>query len=202
MHVRQKRETSCLALLDLGPGCRKSSDMSSFGSQARLAELTAAASARERQAKRDLEEQNKPPKTAPVSLSAFTKAVANSGNRGNKAYRPLTLEDIKEQEAQELTSGDGTSSVEEEHTAEATAQPIFIADARRTASAVLEKQRSQQLGSQTKIEPPYFSDPMPIHPGFQMHPMRHMHSMPMQQHHLPTPYQGKSRKLSVSQTSN
>ena len=176
--------------------------MSSFGSQARLAELTAAASARERQAKRELEEQNKPPKTAPVSLSAFTKTVANSGNRGNKAFRPLTLEDIKEQEAQELTSVDGASSVEEEYTAEATAQPIFIADARRTASAVLERQRSQQLRSQTKIEPPYFPDPMPLHPSFQMHPMQHMHSMPMQQHHLPTPYQGESHKFPISQVSN
>ena len=68
--------------------------MSTLGSMARAAEYAAAQSARARQVSHDLEEQKLPPRPAPVSLSAFTKDQPITRNRGNKAWKPLTTDDL------------------------------------------------------------------------------------------------------------
>jgi hypothetical protein len=61
---------------------------------ARAAEYAAAQSARARQVRRETEEQKLPPKPAPVSLSAFTKGQPTTRNKGNKAWKPLTSDDL------------------------------------------------------------------------------------------------------------
>ena len=74
-----------------------------LGAQARAAELAAASAAKQRQVSRELEDRQIPPNPA-VSLSAFTKPQpTTSRNKGNKAWKPLILDDIAENE-------DGTSS--------------------------------------------------------------------------------------------
>lgn len=68
--------------------------MSTLGSMARAAEYAAAQSARARQVSRETEEQKLPPKSTPVSLSAFTKGQPTTRNKGNKAWKPLTADDL------------------------------------------------------------------------------------------------------------
>lgn len=70
--------------------------MSSFGAMARAAEYAAAANAKQRQANREAEEHSLPPQCGPISLSAFTKAQLPSRNKGIKAWKPLTFDDISE----------------------------------------------------------------------------------------------------------
>lgn len=72
--------------------------MSSFGSQARAAELAAAAAARQRLTNREREEKEGiPPKATPVSLGAFTKPPPATRNKGQKAWKPLSFEDFETQ---------------------------------------------------------------------------------------------------------
>ncbi|KAK5065294.1 hypothetical protein LTR84_001132 [Exophiala bonariae] len=64
-----------------------------LGARARAAEYKAFKAATARQASRDAEEQNLPPKPSPISLSAFTKNPLPNRNKGNKTWVPLILED-------------------------------------------------------------------------------------------------------------
>ena len=68
--------------------------MSTLGSMARAAEYAAAQSARARQVSHELEDQKLPPRPTPVSLSAFTKDQPITRNKGNKAWKPLTTDDL------------------------------------------------------------------------------------------------------------
>ena len=68
--------------------------MSNLGSMARAAEYAAARAATARQVSRETEAQKLPPKSTPVSLSAFTKGQPTSRNKGNKAWKPLTTDDL------------------------------------------------------------------------------------------------------------
>lgn len=68
----------------------------SLGSQARAAELQAAAAAKARLAQRELEDKLRPPTSTPVSLGAFSKPKTVTRNKGAKAWKPLRLEDIDE----------------------------------------------------------------------------------------------------------
>ena len=67
-----------------------------LGAQARAAEYNAAKAASARQATRDAEEQNLPPKFAPISLSAFARNAATNRNRGIKSWKPLILDDVRD----------------------------------------------------------------------------------------------------------
>ena len=64
-----------------------------LGARARAAEYNAYKAATARQASREAEEQNLPPKAGPISLSAFTKNPHPNRNKGNKSYVPLVIED-------------------------------------------------------------------------------------------------------------
>lgn len=67
-----------------------------LGAQARAAELAAASAAKQRQASRELEDQQSPPATT-VPLSAYTKPQQiASRNKGNKIWKPLILDNIDE----------------------------------------------------------------------------------------------------------
>ena len=81
--------------------------MSSFGSQARAAEYGAAMAARARQVSREAEDQRLPPKAASISLTAFTKTQAINRNKGQKAWKPLNLDEIAE--SSDDTSNDQVS---------------------------------------------------------------------------------------------
>lgn len=70
-----------------------------LGARARAAEYNAFKAATARQASHEAEEQKLPPKSAPVSLSAFTKNPQQNRNKGNKAWKPLVLDDTPEQES-------------------------------------------------------------------------------------------------------
>jgi hypothetical protein len=70
--------------------------MSGFGAMARQAEYLAATNAKHRQVSRDAEEQKPPPKLVPISLSDFMKVQQTSRNKGAKAWKPLTLDDMGE----------------------------------------------------------------------------------------------------------
>ncbi|KAK4939298.1 hypothetical protein LTR10_020387 [Elasticomyces elasticus] len=70
-----------------------------LGARARAAEYNAFKAATARQASHEAEEQNLPPKSTPISLSAFTKNPQQNRNKGNKAWVPLVLEDTPEQES-------------------------------------------------------------------------------------------------------
>lgn len=67
-----------------------------LGAQARAAELAAVSAAKQRQVSRELEDRQLPPNPA-ISLSAFTKPQPQpSRNKGNKAWKPLILDEIVE----------------------------------------------------------------------------------------------------------
>jgi|SRR2546423_351299 len=70
--------------------------MSDLGAQARAAEYVAATAARARQVSRQADDQNLPPRAAPVSLTALAKAQPLSRNKGPKAWKPLNMDDIAE----------------------------------------------------------------------------------------------------------
>ena len=167
--------------------------MSSFGSQARLAELTAAASARERQARRELEDQHKAPQNTPVSLSALTRASVTTRNKGPKSYRPLTIDDIgDEAESHDLAGGDG-------------ARPNSEADISHPASNLIsstipmpsrEGQKIAATGAMphnTSTFRPFVAEPVPVRPDFDFPP--HMY------HPTPSPYrqQGQLHTFQTSQ---
>jgi hypothetical protein len=81
-----------------------------LGAQARAAELAAASAAKQRQVSRELEERQLPPKPS-VSLSAFTKSQpAATRNKGSKAWKPLTLDDIAESSDSTSISDHATST--------------------------------------------------------------------------------------------
>ena len=69
-----------------------------LGAQARRAEYNAARNASARQASRDAEDQTLPPKPAPISLGAFTRAAQTSRNKGTKSYVPLVLEETGDED--------------------------------------------------------------------------------------------------------
>ena len=69
-----------------------------LGARARAAEYHAFKAASARTASREAEEHKLPPKPAPVSLSAYTKTAQLNRNKGNKAWKPLILEDTPEAE--------------------------------------------------------------------------------------------------------
>ncbi|RMZ86130.1 hypothetical protein DV737_g33, partial [Chaetothyriales sp. CBS 132003] len=70
-----------------------------MGAQARAAEYNAARNASARQASREAEEQQLPPKPTPVSLSFFGRPTAvQSRNKGAKKFTPLILDPTEEDE--------------------------------------------------------------------------------------------------------
>ena len=69
-----------------------------LGAQARRAEYNAARNASARQASREAEDQTLPPKPAPISLSAFTRATQTTRNKGTKSFVPLVLEETGEED--------------------------------------------------------------------------------------------------------
>ncbi|KKY24749.1 putative aquaporin rerated protein [Phaeomoniella chlamydospora] len=155
--------TSCVSIQTDFPAPTLPVNMSSFGSQARLAELTAAASARERQAKRELEEQHRAPRSVPVSLGAFTRPSAIiSRNKGSKCYKPLTLDDIGEQEPHDCFAGDGASSVSDTETS--TTLPIP-----RSSSADVRRIRLTSRFGRAPARQEYpMAEPTPARMAFQM----------------------------------
>ena len=70
--------------------------MSTLGARARAAEYAAFTAARARRVSQEAEDHKVPPKSTAVSLGAFTKPQPTNRNKGAKAWKPLSLDDIAE----------------------------------------------------------------------------------------------------------
>jgi hypothetical protein len=75
-----------------------------FGSQARAAELSAAAAAKARNSTRELEDINSLPSFQPISLGSLAVRL-HTRNKGSKSWKPLTLQDLEEDKSNTATQG-------------------------------------------------------------------------------------------------
>ena len=89
----------------------------SFGSQARAAELNAAAAARARNVSRELEDINSLASSKPIPLSDLT-SKTHTRNRGSKSFKPFSFEDI-----QNFTSADFPPRGGNQHATNSSSQP-------------------------------------------------------------------------------